>query len=63
MNIEHENFRTLDDEELEQISGGRLEAFGYHLDANILNYGYGDILHVSWGRIGGVYNYYEIAWC
>lgn len=56
MNTELENLRTLDDDELEQVSGG-ISAFGYHADASVVNYGQGSILHVSWGSNGGKYNF------
>lgn len=62
MNTEHENLRTLDDDELEQVSGG-LSAFGYHAGASIVNYGQGPTLHVSWGANGGKYNYFELNLC
>ena len=62
MNIEHENLRTLDEQELEQISGG-ISAFGYHADASIINFGQGPTLHLSWGKDNGKYNYYEINLC
>ncbi|MCU0124379.1 bacteriocin [Pseudomonas vlassakiae] len=62
MNTELENLRTLDDDELEQVSGG-ISAFGYHAGASVVNYGQGSILHVSWGSNGGKYNFFELKLC
>ncbi|MCG8292299.1 MULTISPECIES: hypothetical protein [Pseudomonas] len=63
MNTEQEKLRTLSTDELDQVSGGfSVEAFGYHVGADVVNYGQGDILHVSWGS-GGSYNFREFQLC
>lgn len=58
MNTAQTEMRTLDVEELDQVSGG-LSAFGYYVNADMVNYGDGDKLHVSWGKEGGSYNFKE----
>ncbi|MDR2306040.1 MAG: hypothetical protein LBE53_02420 [Paucimonas sp.] len=63
MNSEQHTLRTLSSDELEQVSGGwSVEAFGYHVGADVVNYGQGDILHVSWGS-GSDYNFKEFQLC
>lgn len=59
MNTASSALRALNDQELDQVSGG-LSAFGYYVDVDLVNYGDGEKVHVSWGEEGGSYNYVEV---
>jgi len=59
MNTASSALRALNEQELDQVSGG-LSAFGYYVDVDLVNYGDGEKVHVSWGEEGGSYNYVEV---
>ncbi|MBA6117086.1 hypothetical protein JET76_20900 [Pseudomonas putida] len=59
MNSASNVVRTLNEQELDQVSGG-LGAFGYYVNLDFVDYGQGEKAHLSWGKEGGYHDYVEV---